>query len=153
MKWTRPESYHLTVRFAGAVDPEVLGAWSDLLAAIEFEPFALKLSGVGTFGGRNPFVLWVGIEESPELAELAHRHDAAAMRAGIEPEHRPFHPHLTIARLRRPARRELDDLLVGAQGFQCAPFLVERCALYASRPERNGGAYERLREFAARRGG
>jgi 2'-5' RNA ligase len=48
-------------------------------------------------------VLWIGINDSSgALLELHRRLEAEAANVGFAKETRPFHPHLTIARLRQP---------------------------------------------------
>jgi 2'-5' RNA ligase len=46
-------------------------------------------------------VLWLGVSDgAEELATLALVCEEAALEAGFEPEERPFHPHLTLSRIR-----------------------------------------------------
>jgi 2'-5' RNA ligase len=48
-------------------------------------------------------VLWIGIEDSAgHLAKLHQALEDECAQAGFAREPRPFHPHLTIARLRKP---------------------------------------------------
>lgn len=65
-------------------------------------PFSALLEGAGVFPARrDPRVLWIGITD-PEgrLAELHSRVEAECFAVGFPKEERPFHPHLTLARLR-----------------------------------------------------
>lgn len=106
IRWTRPENLHLTVEFFGATEEEAIPTLANALAvAAGASPaFALRLAGLGTFGGaRHPRVLWIGVE-SPGLAALYARAAEALRAAGRSPDARAFAPHLTLGRIDR-----LDD--------------------------------------------
>ena len=45
-------------------------------------------------------VLWAGIEDPAPIHELAKRIEVAAEGLGFAAEIRPFHPHVTLARVR-----------------------------------------------------
>jgi 2'-5' RNA ligase len=115
VRWTRPESIHLTLKFLGDVAPgkiEQIVAVLQEVGAAHF-PFAFEIAGVGVFPNpKRPRVVWAGISESGE-ALVALQSDVARTLAplGFEPEKRPFKPHLTLGRAGRHAsRRELADL-------------------------------------------
>ena len=81
-------------------------------AHLMVEAFRVRLGGLGAFPReRKASVLWLGIDGNTDsLAELAAECERAAVRAGFEPEGRPFHPHLTLSRVRPPADvRQLID--------------------------------------------
>ena len=103
IRWMRLEKLHLTVEFFGFAPPEQIPEWAAALAraAADVPPFALRLAGVGTFGGpRHPRVLWLGVE-SAGLAALHAAAQARLREAGWTPEARPCAPHLTLGRLDR----------------------------------------------------
>jgi 2'-5' RNA ligase len=76
-------------------------------AVKDYHPFMITLSGVGIFPDEShPRVLWVGIQdETGHLVQLQRTLEASLSRCGFRPEDRPFTPHLTLARLKRVARR------------------------------------------------
>ncbi len=100
---------HLTLRFLGEVDESevarLLGAIESSVAA--HPPFEATLAGPGTLpGGSRARVAHLGIEPDPRLDALrSDVADGVEAVLGLEPESRPFRPHLTIARTRRPWRR------------------------------------------------
>ncbi len=103
IRWTRPENLHLTVEFFGATAEETIPTLANALAAAAgaSPAFALRLAGLGTFGGaRHPRVLWIGVD-SPGLAALHARAADALRAAGRSPEARAFAPHLTLGRIDR----------------------------------------------------
>lgn len=103
LRWVPPDRWHLTLAFLGEVDGAVVPALEERLAraAARSAPMRLRLGRGGRFDGR---VLWVAVTgDLPALRRLAERTGAAARRVGIDVDRRPHRPHLTLARLRRPA--------------------------------------------------
>ena len=107
--WSRPESIHLTLKFHGQVPVAGVAKLSSAVArAVEgMPPFRLGIGGTGAFPSHgSPRVLWIGVHDSSgRLAELHERLEDESAGVGFEREARSFHPHLTIARLRRQDRR------------------------------------------------
>ena len=107
--WTRPETWHVTVRFLGDVGPDALELFEEALGGVAagLGPARLVRRGAAVFPSRGPArVVGVGLDGEGSLPELAAAAEACARRAGLPPENRPFHPHVTFARLRRPWPRE-----------------------------------------------
>lgn len=104
--WSREENVHLTLKFLGDIQTSRLSNLSNAaaLAVANLSSFEITLANTGVFPKRGaPRVLWIGVhDESRKLAELHTRLEQACAREGFAREERPFHPHLTIARLRKP---------------------------------------------------
>lgn len=102
--WVRPENLHLTLRFLGEQGERELERAREALgeAAAQASPFAVGLKGLGAFPLRGrPRVVWVGVAEGADrLVGLQAAVEAALAVRGFHPEERPFHPHLTIGRVR-----------------------------------------------------
>lgn len=100
LRWGAPERWHLTLAFYGDVaDPDPL-AVRLARAAARTRPLSLSLVGAGRFGRA---VLWAGVTgDVADLVRLASRCAAAGRREGLDVEDRPYRPHLTVARSRRP---------------------------------------------------
>ena len=109
-RWVPVANLHLTLRFLGETDSGRVAGLGRALAGVfgARAPFRLRLRDGGCFPlGRPARVAWVGFESSGELLELQAAVAAAvAGQLGAEPggggAGRPFHPHLTLARPRRP---------------------------------------------------
>lgn len=106
LRWTHPDTWHLTTSFMGRVaerDLEALDA-ELALAASATAPFDIRLAGAGCFSSvERTRQLWLGVQAgADELAALATRARNAAVRAGVEVEGGRYVPHLTVARANRP---------------------------------------------------
>ncbi len=119
VRFVDPANLHLTLAFLGELDDETLAAVIALAGEVarHAAPFELALAGLGVFGlPTAPRVIWVGVGgETRALLALQRRLAAALEAEGFPREQRPFSPHLTLARLKRPldaaARQRLDNLL------------------------------------------
>ncbi|WP_419856819.1 RNA 2',3'-cyclic phosphodiesterase [Candidatus Palauibacter irciniicola] len=101
----RAEQLHLTLRFIGEVDRglETPLAREIAAATAELPGFPMRLRAAGVFPShRRARVLWIGVEETPALAALQRSVEEAVVRAGVAPDARPFRPHVTVGRIRRP---------------------------------------------------
>jgi 2'-5' RNA ligase len=108
VKWTRPEQIHLTLVFLGNVPADELDLLAEAVreAVAGFGPLALRAGGTGQFppGGR-PRVVWVGVQvEEGDLMGLQQAVARAAAPFAEKQEHRGFHPHLTLGRVRQGGR-------------------------------------------------
>lgn len=148
VRWTPPESLHLTLKFLGRIEDGRVAAVQAVLAGIAqvVEPFELAVGGLGAFPrlGR-PRVWWVGIAPEPRLTALQRALDAGLDTLGFAPEDRPFAPHVTIGRARedRSTRGSRVDDVVAAFGFRCR-FLVETVDLMESQLSPRGARYVRV---------
>ncbi len=104
--WSRDENLHLTLKFLGEIQRSKLSKLSNAaaLAVATLSSFEITLADTGMFPKHgSPRVLWIGVlDKSGKLAELHTRLEQACATEGFAREERPFHPHLTIARLRKP---------------------------------------------------
>lgn len=63
-------------------------------------PFTINLSEIGYFKQRKGnFILWVGPQEQPDLQAM-YKSISNPLQKIMEIKKRPFHPHLTIGRMR-----------------------------------------------------
>jgi 2'-5' RNA ligase len=140
----RAENWHLTLRFLGwATEPQRDGVMRALDEAALPGPFVVRFGRLGAFPKlRRSTVLWLGVDGGgAELGALAAAGDDAAQAVGYEPEDRPYHPHLTLSRIRPP-----EDLTELVEEFP--PFTVKMpvtaITLYESQLRKGGAAYEAL---------
>lgn len=110
VSWPPTRALHLTLRFLGEQPPALVEPLAGALraAASEIEPLALATAPAGAFPSiERPRVLWIGLAAHPALARLHGLVDDACAALGLAREARPFHPHVTVGRLRAydPRRR------------------------------------------------
>ncbi len=98
-----PPNWHVTLRFLGYTYDEERDRLLHALDEAEFGgPFTVGFGGLGAFPRpQRATVLWLGIERGGgEVEALAAVAEEAAVAAGWMMEERPFHPHLTLSRIR-----------------------------------------------------
>jgi 2'-5' RNA ligase len=125
--------------------PEIEGAVAT--AAARTRPFDLPLGGFGAFPSlRQPQVLWLRAEATPELRCLKQDLEWDFAPLGFERETRAFQPHLTLGRSSPGAGagdfRLLEPLLQSLD-YQAAPHITV-IELMRSRQTGAGVTYERI---------
>lgn len=151
-RWLRPEDYHLTLRFAGDVDNSLAREFAANLAEIDTDAFAIRLAGLGAFGGNDPHNVWVGVEPSHALEVLARAHEMAARSAGLPPEKRMFKPHVTLARLKYSSAEAVARFFTRFGGYRSEPIYISEFVLMTSKPLTGGGPYGVVESFPLRGG-
>ena len=150
-RWVRPENLHVTLKFIGEVPEEKLAGIRAALAGIRSDqPCTLDFRGLGFFPNeKQPRVLWVGVEASPNLKTLAADIELAMEPLGIPREQRPFSPHLTLSRFERT--RPLEKLRAAIQENAARDFGSLRTSkfhLIESKLKPSGAEYTTLESFA-----
>ena len=137
-----PEKWHVTMRFLGSATAlqrdRVLEFLDEHLVV---EPFVMGFGVLGAFPKPSKAsVLWLGIDRGGEhLATMAEVSEVAAQMAGLDPEDRPFHPHLTLSRIRPPMN--VAALVDRVPRFPLS-MDVDRLTLFRSHLGRDGARYE-----------
>jgi len=146
--WSRIENIHLTLKFFGSVDTARIPFISTAASrtASSFHPFQISISKAGVFPRvSDPRVVWIGVEDQTgSLVELQRRFELECSTSGFEKDARSFRPHLTIARIRKPASaRELAE--ANRQlGFESESLLVEELMVFRSELGSKGSKYTAL---------
>src|SRR6185369_4730330 len=138
-RWVATEQIHLTLAFLGEVDEDTAGILTAGLAQIQANAFELSLTGTGCFPNRQrPRVVWIGVKPESGLTSLATMVRETVLACGIPLEERPFSPHLTLARLKIPASREVGAFLDQHTSVDLPPFSVKEFTLFQSRLSQQG---------------
>ncbi len=153
-RWTRPETTHLTLKFFGnrpvdSVERLEAGIRSVLTSERRFELWTAEM---GMFPNwRRPRVIWLGIQDrSGALTRIASAVELESRRLGIEPEERPFRPHLTIARVHPEQRESIQDVEEHFEQLgrlQPMRIAVNHLTLYRSDLRSNGPIYTAVERF------
>jgi len=113
VRWVRSEGMHLTLKFLGEISTERAARIAEALrrVAARHAPVSFSVAGTGWFPerSRRPRVIWAGVEAGPELAALQKDVEEEMRAEGFAEESRPYHPHLTLGRVKAPAN--MDDFL------------------------------------------
>jgi len=97
-------NFHLTLAFLGSVAESRLAELHRCASATVVRPFAVVLQVINWWE-RQELLCLEPIAGIDALHELAGRLHATLRGSGFAIEHRPFRPHLTLARDVRPPRR------------------------------------------------
>jgi RNA 2',3'-cyclic 3'-phosphodiesterase len=135
VRWTQSDQMHLTLGFFGDVTEDLELKLREKLSAVEFGAFFLPVNGVGSFPSRGaPKIIWIGVGKAhPHLFQIHKRVQEAALSIGIEPELRPWHPHITIARCRDVSAQALRKFLQSSAEFDAGMIRVDAFHLYSSK--------------------
>jgi 2'-5' RNA ligase len=101
--WTPAEKLHVTVQFIGPRPREDAVAIETALrqALAGASVTRIDVAGAGVFpSAARPRVLWFGVAPNSALDALYHLVAGATSVLGVEAEARPFHPHVTLGRVR-----------------------------------------------------
>jgi 2'-5' RNA ligase len=157
ISWARPASIHLTIKFLGDMDEEVI---DPLLVAVEQTigsqiPVNVPLERLGAFPRpQSPRVLWVGPSENWErggeatrIAEIHGAIEQACEGLSFLRETRPFSPHLTLARIKVGERHV--GVVLAKTGVLDRPLslgslVVEAVVLMKSELKPTGSVYTKL---------
>jgi len=146
-RWQNDDQLHLTLRFIGDVDARLADDVHSALHSVRQDPFQVAVSGLGTFDRRGePTAFWAGVAPHNALRELHKKVDQACQRAGLEPERRAYHPHITLARLNR-ASGPVAPALENAGTIVTPPFVVSHFNLYESELTQAGAVYSIVERY------
>lgn len=146
LSWVRADNMHLTVRFLGDTParrvPPLVQAFETPLAT---PPFDVHLAGLGTFPPRGPNrVIWLGVSAQERLAAIHREVEDRLAALGFEREERPYHAHLTLARVRGRLGPQAPSIIAGTATAGLAASAVRELTLFESRLSPRGAAYTAL---------
>ena len=148
LRWSAEAGWHITLQFLGHTKPEQYGCVMAGLRRLQFSPFEIQLEPPGFFDRAGVF--FAGVRLSSELVALQQQVVEATQLCGFEPEDRPYHPHITLAREKGGghALRQLKGRLKGETHF--STFTANEFLVYESFPGSGGSRYEVRERFALR---
>jgi 2'-5' RNA ligase len=160
VRWMRPESIHLTLKFLGDTPTEKLHGIKQALAAVAQHAPActFTVEGLGCFPNpRRPRIVWVGVQEPTGWLEvLQDGIEEVMIPFGYSPERRGFTPHLTLGRVRRRVSRsdaaQAGEVVASTTVGLLAQVPADHFALIRSVLKPTGAEYTALEEFPLRGG-
>lgn len=152
VKTVSPEQYHITVKFLGETSKntgdQLLQDFSHL--NIDIPPIDFTLQGLGAFPDiRKAKVLWCGIGANRNsLYNIMNAIDDICALHGFNKENKPFHPHFTLARIRKEQRipPALADYISMNKDTVFGKSIFDRIVLFKSDLRREGPIYTPLGE-------
>ncbi len=102
IKWVDPMNLHLTLKFFGETEEIRIKEINQLIEHIisKTNSFCFEISNLGIFGSSyKPKVVWLGINKSNELINLADSILNELKTIGFERDRQNFVPHLTLGRI------------------------------------------------------
>jgi len=152
VRWVIPEKIHLTLKFFGNIEELRIDPISKSIEGViqNTPPFFLKVKGVGAFPHlKNPRVIWMGLAEGREtLLSFQKQIETLLEEIGFQPEDRPFHPHLTLGRMRSSrGKEELAGRMEKFKEEEFGTFRVEKVILFKSDLKPTGPIYTSLKEM------
>lgn len=154
LKPVATENMHITLRFIGEIPMHLVNAICNDLINIEFEPFKIKIKGIGVFPNiARPRVIWAGVSEGVEnLSRLHDLVEKIIRKHGIPPQREKFIPHITLARVK--SGRNIPRLVKIIESIADADFgevVVDRVILKRSILTPSGPIYRDICEVKARK--
>jgi 2'-5' RNA ligase len=147
--------FHVTLAFIGAMPDPALPALIERLddAARAVGPFMLELDSVRAVPSRRrATMVWASL--AGEVEDASRLAGAIERAAGLPESGRPFRPHVTLARARRP-RRVHDGAITAAEATLSAAgretdriVSVRSVTVFSSTLGKSGPAYEPLAVLA-----
>ena len=151
LRWTRPDQYHLTLKFLGDVEDSSV---SEIIRALRrscsgFPQLEMRAEGAGVFPNlRRPRVIWAGVRDGAEALTLLQE----GIELALEPfafgrEERDFNGHITLARcqlLQRSETELLSQLLPAFERRSFATWTATHFELIRSELQPEGSRYTTL---------
>ena len=144
-----PDSLHFTLIFLGEISESQNRQVQDSLGTIAFEPFEIKLAGVGAFPNtRSPRIIWIGTDPigGRRLTSLAGAVCDRLLPLNFRND-RPFVPHVTVFRVRNRVDVSEDLAGYGDAGFGAC--IISKIKLKQSVLTPQGPRYSDLQVISA----
>lgn len=149
IRWVAPANYHVTIKFLGQTrEPGVAALVDALLAAAAGTPrITVSCARLGAFPSLDRSnVLWAGVSEDAALAALAARVEAGCTALGFAADKRPFHPHVTLGRVRET--RALRDVVLPLSEQMFGDTRIDSIVLFESETKPTGSVYREVRKIS-----
>lgn len=135
---------HVTLKFVGDTPESLLAPIGAILRAV-VEPrqkFSVRLAGVGAFpSATRPSVVWAGLDRAEPLCQIAAELEHRLAELEIAAEPRPFHPHLTLLRVKSRPSDALRSILNDELDADLGVAEISHVRFYRSELSRRGSKY------------
>lgn len=149
--WVKPQNLHITFQFIGDTQESKL---LDIMKAMQEvaqrqKPIEITYRSLGVFPNVDKArVLWFGVSEGHEKLKLLARDITRANRkVGIKEEGKPFHPHVTICRIKESDKKKLKEMLKQYESVTFGTDRVDKVVIIKSSLTQVGPIYTPIEEF------
>jgi 2'-5' RNA ligase len=150
IQWSPPDNLHITTKFIGEWPDDRVDEVRRALAEIP-PAGAMKIAvrGLGWFPNpHSPRVLFAGVDAPQELHDLHAAADSQLAAIGVKAESKPYHPHLTLARIKSASGlAPLRQAIAGLPSADFGVFTAAKHLLYRSKLTPSGSQYSVIAEF------
>ena len=155
VKWVARENMHLTVRFLGEISgrkvDEIVDRMFDMSIQEKISVVSLSLSEIGTFGRRNPRVIWLGLSgEVEKIVELHGYIERVCDAVKLPADDKKFSPHITIGRVKSPSHTDKLLAEIKKLTIKQLDFMVKEVILFKSTLTPSGPIYSVIEKFPFR---
>ncbi len=146
VRWTPRENMHLTLKFLGSTEADLVGELGDLMDELvtDLSPFSMTVGDIGAFPHpHHPRILWTGVDKSSSetLSELHRSLESALDPYDVERDEHAFKAHITFGRVKSNKAFDLGDLLHEVSEGPFGETRVENVVLYESELTQDGSNY------------
>jgi len=148
-KWESREKLHLTLKFLGDTQKELIDTYISAIEKIskKYNSLDLSFSRFGVFRKENkPKIFWVGMNENRKLNELVSEIETTFSGFGFNKENRRFQPHLTLLRFRGYEDSE-KILSLTEVNLPIIKFTSDKITFYESKLLPNASVYGAIKNF------
>jgi 2'-5' RNA ligase len=147
-KWEEKDKIHLTLKFIGEVEEELLPQIMNELEFVKnFSSFNCSISKFGFFYRFNEAkILWCNLDTDDSIISLVDELNLRLKKFNIEPETRKFKGHLTLLRIKRKVS---DDFIRSFKEYKFSPvkLTANEIALVQSVLRPSGSEYKVLKIY------
>jgi len=152
IKWIEAKNAHLTLKFFGPTDNNLLQKIIISLDTTfkEQKRFTISFNKLGIFGSKyQPRVLWMGMENTKPLIDLVNTINQELKQIGIATDRQNFVPHLTIGRIKKlSSKRYFQSVVDRYKEFDSGEIKIEKINLYQSILHKEGPEYKILKSYS-----
>lgn len=137
-KFIDQDSLHLTFKFIGEIEQDVVQHIHNHLQSIHFKPFEVTLGSLDTFSRNNKIeIIWIDLV-GPVLYQLQQAIEQVLFWLPQQ-EQRPFVAHVTLVRVKKVHNYEqlqqmLQQISIPEQSFTINQFSLQRSTLAQEGP-------------------
>lgn len=153
INWVAWKNLHLTIHFLGETPIDKIENLDNLINASikDITPFEIIFRSFGIFGKTTPKIIWIGIDDCPQLRLIYNNLKQSLTDSGYKPDEKVYSPHLTIGRVKSLTETiELNNFLLSQKDVLFQNTIIESVLLFESILGPQGAEYRILSEHKLR---